>query len=176
MFVKELGEKMSIMQTERITIRKMELCDEKAFVDGISDKGLRHGYGFPTEMESEKSIRIFQRFCNMNTGYSLIEQCTGNMIGFLLDVDLELPVELANKLSGNGRTIAYSVFVPFQRKGYMEEVLRSYLQYVNAEFIHCGHFEYNEASKCLLHKLGFIEYAKHQVGNKLIVDEIFFKA
>ncbi len=167
---------MTIIQTERITIRKMNPSDEKSFVEGISDKGLRNGYGFPMEMEFEKTKTIFQRFCDMNRSYSLIEQCTGNMIGFLLDVELELPIELAKKLLGNGRTIAYSIFVPFQRKGYMEEALRSYLQYVNVEFIHCGHFETNEASKSLLHKLGFTEYAKHQVGNQLIVDEIFFKS
>ena len=175
MFKMQTDERMPIIQTERISITKMEPCDEKSFIEGISDQALRNGYGFPMEMDTEKSGRIFHRFCNMKNSYSLFEQENGDMIGFLLDVDLELPGEIADRISGNGRTIAYSIFVPFQRKGYMEEALRSYLQYVNADFIHCGHFEFNEASKCLLHKIGFSESAKHHAGDKIIIDEIFFK-
>ena len=41
-----------------------------------------------------------------------------------------------------------------------------------AEYIHCGHFEENIPSRELLRKLGFREYASHQVRDRLIVDEI----
>ena len=41
-----------------------------------------------------------------------------------------------------------------------------------AEYIHCGHFEENIPSRELLRKLGFREYASHQVRDRLIIDEI----
>ena len=94
------------------------------------------------------------------------------MVGFLLDVEPELPTESAAKLPQKGRTLAYAVYPSFQRQGYMEEALCAYITSMDAEYIHCVHFSTNEARKTMLIKLGFKEFSKHQAGMKQIVDEI----
>ena len=155
-------------------IRRMEKGDEAAFVSGIADRALRIAYGFPPDMEDRMSSRIFERFSGMEGSYSLIEKGSGKMIGFLLEVDPELPEDLRKDLPGTGKTLAYAVFPPYQRRGYMLETLQALIPelFRNAEYIHCGHFEENIPSRELLRKLGFREYASHQVRDRLIIDEI----
>ena len=164
------------MESARLLIRRMEKGDEAAFVSGIADRALRIAYGFPPDMEDRMSSRIFERFSGLEGGYSLIEKGSGEMIGFLLEVDPELPEDLRKSLPCTGRTLAYAVFPAFQRKGYMLETLQAVIPELfgnaGAEYIHCGHFEENIPSRELLRKLGFREYASHQVRDRLIIDEI----
>ena len=162
------------MESIRLLIRRMGKGDEAAFVSGIADRALRIAYGFPEEMDDTVSARIFERFSGLEGGYSLIEKTSGTVIGFLLEVEPELPEDLRKSLPGTGRTLAYAVFPAFQRKGYMLEALQAVIPelFRKAEYIHCGHFEENLPSRELLRKLGFREYASHQVRDRLIIDEI----
>ncbi len=162
------------MESARLLIRRMEKGDEAAFVSGIADRALRIAYGFPPDMEDQMSSKIFERFSGLESSYSLIEKGTGKMIGFLLEVDPELPEDLRKGLPGTGKTLAYAVFPPYQRMGYMLETLQALIPelFRKAEYIHCGHFEENIPSWELLRKLGFREHARHQVRDRLIIDEI----
>ena len=160
------------MESERLDIRPMQEEDESSFTAGISDRSLRVSYGFPAEADPAVLKQIFQHFYGIQCAYSLVRRDTGEMIGFLLDVESELPVEAAEKLPGRGRTLAYSVFPPFQRKGYMEEALRAYIPCLEVSYIHCGHFPENESSRRLLDKLGFHEFFTHQIGSRTVVDEV----
>ena len=164
------------MESKRLLIRRMIKEDEASFVSGIADRALRTAYGFPAEMDDALSAKIFERFSGLEGGYSLIEKGSGKMIGFLLEVEPELPEALRNGLPGTGKTLAYAVFPPCQRRGYMLETLQAVIPelFLNAgaEYIHCGHFEENIPSRELLRKLGFLEYARHQSRDRLIIDEI----
>ena len=162
------------MESARLLIRRMEKGDEAAFVSGIADRALRIAYGFPPDMEDRMSSRIFERFSGLEGGYSLIEKTSGTVIGFLLEVEPEMPENLRTGLPEKGKTLAYAVFPAFQRKGYMLEALQAVIPelFRKAEYIHCGHFEENTPSRELLRKLEFQEYASHQVRDRLIIDEI----
>ena len=98
------------------------------------------------------------------------------MIGFLLNVDPELPEDVSERLSGKGRPLAFTVFPPYQRQGYMEEALEAYIPYQlqnnGTEYIHCGHFIDNTPSRCLLQKLGFFEYSRHTIKTRIVIDRI----
>ena len=113
------------MESIRLLIRRMEKGDEEDFVSGIADRALHIAYGFPPEMDDALSAKIFERFSGLEGGYSLIEKGSGKMIGFLLDVEPELPENLRTGLPGSGRTLAYAVFPSWQRKGYMLETLQA---------------------------------------------------
>ena len=164
------------MESTRLLIRRMEKEDEASFVSGIADRALRIAYGFPADMDDAVSAKIFERFAGLRNSYSLVEKDSGTVIGFLLEVEPELPDDLKAGLPGKGRTLAYAVFPPYQRKGYMLETLKAVIpelfRKAGAEYVHCGHFEENIPSRELLRKLGFREYASHQNRDKLIIDEI----
>ncbi len=164
------------METNRLQIRPMQESDQTAFVNGIADRALRIAYGFPKNTDTAISVKIFQHFCELPGAYSMIEKQTGKMIGFLLDVEPELPESIAKTLSGNGRTLAFAVFPPYQRQGYMEEALNAYISYLFRDqavaYIHCGHFTDNEPSSQLLQKMQFSAFEEHAVNGRIIVDRI----
>ena len=162
------------MQTDRLFIRPITEEDKISFITGISDRALCSAYGFPADLDTSTARNIFEHFLGMNSAYSLSLAATGTMVGFLLDVPPELPEEIASGLPVSGRTLAYSVFPEHQRQGYMEEALRTYIPSVKADYIHCGYFPENTPSKNLLLKLGFREWARHQVGSRIIVDEVLY--
>ena len=86
------------MESIRLLIRRMEKGDEAAFVSGIADRALRIAYGFPPDMEDQMSSKIFERFSGLEGGYSLIEKTSGTVIGFLLEVESEMPENLRTGL------------------------------------------------------------------------------
>ena len=164
------------METKRLFIRSIKESDEIAFINGIADRQLRVAYGFQADMDSETSSRIFHQFCGLTGGFSIIEKASENMVGFLLDVKAELPEDVAEHLPKKGRTLAFSIFPEYQRHGYMEEVLNAYISSLfenrEADYVHCGHFVENEASRHLLSKLGFYEFSRHTFKARTIVDRI----
>ena len=93
------------MESIRLLIRRMEKGDEAAFVSGIADRALRIAYGFPPDMEDRMSSRIFERFSGLEGGYSLIEKTSGTVIGFLLEVEPELPEDLRKSLPCTGNSL-----------------------------------------------------------------------
>ena len=165
------------METDRLLIRPMADEDETPFITGISDRSLRISYGFPPDMDSTVPPRIFHRFRGLKNAYSLLEKQTGTMIGFLLDVEPELPEEI--RLPGKGRTLAFAVFPPFRRRGCMREALEAYISSLfretDAEYIHCGHFPDNEACRSLLIRLGFHDHAVHTSEGRTVTDKILIR-
>lgn len=167
------------MESERLLIRPMEETDGIAFAEGIGDRELRVMYGFPPDMDETVPPKIFRHFLGLPGARTMTEKASGRMIGFLLDVDPELPEDTAAALPPKGRTLAYAVFPPYRRRGYMQETLETYIPYVfgelNADYIHCGRFTENRPCMGLLRKLGFREYAGHTVNGRTVVDEILFR-
>ena len=167
------------METSRLMIRTLEDGDEQPFISGIRDRSLRTAYGFPPDMDDGVSAKIFSHFRGLENAFALAGRASGEMIGFLLDVDPELPGELTAGLPQSGRTLAFAVFPSLQRQGYMREALHCYISRLFWEtetaYIHCGHFTDNEASRNLLRGLGFREYGRHEAGGRVIVDEILFR-
>ncbi len=164
------------METNRLLIRSMKESDQNAFLDGISNQALRIAYGLPKDMNETIPPKIFRHFCELMGSYSIIEKETGNMVGFLLNVDAELPESIAETLDGKGRTLAYAIFPPYQRQGFMEETLNAYIPHLfwdqAVAYIHCCHFADNEPSRRLLQKIGFRVHASHTVNERIIIDQI----
>lgn len=166
------------METDRLILRPFLPEDESAFLDGVSDAELRRLYGFPAELSAETARRIFARFLTMTAACALVRKADPVMIGFVLDVPPELPAETLQRLPRTGRTLAFAVFSPYQRQGFMREglaaVIRRHAQAKDAAFLHGGHFPDNEPSRRLLRSLGFTEFGRHVLGKAVIVDEVLF--
>ena len=164
--------------TKRLLLRQMGLSDQDAFLQGTADRELRRLYGLPDVMPEAQRERFFRRLCDMPGAYSIYETASGHLTGFVLDVPPELPEDMLSALPGQGRTLTFASFRPYQRRGYMREALTSVIkrhsQTKDAAFIHCGHFPFNEPSRNLLLSLGFQEYGQHTVGQSIIIDKIRF--
>ena len=168
------------METARLLIRPLTDADSRPFMEGIADRSLRIAYGFPPDMEDPVPEQIFRNFLRLDRAWALAARNSGEMIGFLLDVEPELPAEILSGLPEKGRTLAFAVFPAYQRKGFMQEALQAYIPALflepGTEYIHCGHFTENLPSRNLLQKLAFREYAKHTIKNgRIIIDDILYR-
>ena len=165
-----------ILHTERLTLRPFSPPDEDAFIIGIKDEKLRRMYGFPAELSKDTAHRIFAHFSELSTTLSLVRNTNGAMMGFLLDVPVELPEHMLRTLPEGGHTLAFATFAPYQRQGYMHEAVQAVMEQhgktKDAPFLHCGHFPFNEPSRRLLAALGFTPCGQHTVGIYAIIDEI----
>ena len=166
------------LATERLILRQISPSDQAAFLQGTADQELRRLYGLPDAMPEAQRERFFRRLCDMPGACGIYEAASGRLIGFLLDVPPELPEDTLRSLPGQGRTLAFATFRPYQRQGYMREalafVIKQHLQTKDVAFIHCGHFPFNEPSRNLLLSLGFQKYGQHTAGQVTIMDKILF--
>ena len=163
------------METPRLLIRALSPADREPFLRGISDRELCRMYGFPEEMSAHVAGEIFAHFSALPSAYALIRRRDGELLGFVTDVETEIPDGLRGALPPRGRTFAYATFSPYQRRGYMLEALRALIGSAfcgGTAYIHCGRFEENVPSALLLEKLGFSVRGRHVYRGRTIVDEI----
>lgn len=146
------------------------------FINGINDDELCAMYGFTTPVDGE---RVFQQFIQISHAYGVYRKSDDTLVGFVLSVEPEIPEQERNHLPAKGRTLAFAIFPPYQRQGYMYEALTLLLEHLfrfeNVEYVHCGRFPQNEKSAKLLNKLGFSIIGSHQFKESIIVDEILIK-
>ncbi len=161
----------------RINLRRLMSCDFDAFAKGIEDQELRRLYGLPNVMDEERKKKIFDQFVHLDKAFAIM--VSDRSVGFLLCAKPELPQELASMAKGTGNTLAFATYPTDQRKGYMEEALRMCIRELfetgQADYIHCGYFDFNQASEKLLRKLGFERIGTHQFKGSTIVDMIISK-
>ena len=163
------------MNTARLMLRPLLPQEEDPFVQGIASKELRRMYGFPIDLPQTTARRIFRRFMTLSDAYGLVRNSDAVLVGFLLDVAPELPESMLRTLPPGGRTLAYAVFEPYQRQGYMKEALKAMIdrhRQAGTPYLHCGHFPGNEPSRQLLRSLGFTPHGCHALGGETILDEI----
>ena len=165
-----------ILHTERLTLRPFSPPDEDAFIIGIKDEKLRRMYGFPAELSKDTAHWIFAHFSELSTTLSLVRNTDGAMMGFLLDVPVELPEHMLRTLPEGGHTLAFATFAPYQRQRYMREAIQAVLeQHIGVKdvpYLHSGHFPFNEPSQRLLAGLDYKPFGRHTVGNNTVIDEI----
>ena len=168
----------TILKTERLILRPLSPEEEDGFVLGIAEAELRRMYGFPAVLSEETARRIFSQFSNLSTAYGIFRRSDGAFAGFLLDVSPELPANMLNALPAGGRTLAFAIFSPWQRQGYMKEAISALIEHHTqagiVPYLHAGPFSFNKQSQRLLHSLGFTPYGQHAQGTVTIVDEICF--
>jgi ribosomal-protein-alanine N-acetyltransferase len=163
-------------ETARLILRPLCEGDRASFIAGIQNRELCRLYGFSENMDAARAEKIFEQFRHLSDAYAIVEKKNQIMVGFLLDVSPELPENMRFRMPESGRTFAYAIFTPYQRRGYMSEALEALIsgafQKNDVDFIHCGHFDYNSASEKLLQKLGFQVVGRHVFRDKMIVDEM----
>ena len=166
------------MDHEDLSLKKLCAADLAAFRDGVADRDLKRMYGLGPDMDDEAVAAVFGRFCRLERSYSIRDK-KDRMIGFVLDVAPELPEPILSSLRGHGRTLAFAVFPAYQRRGCMEKTLRMYTERLftelGADYVHCGCFDFNAASRNLLNKVGFAPLGERPVKNACIVDMILRK-
>ena len=148
------------LETERLILRKFRDDDFDDFCDFAMDDEMSRMMG-RSRLRTRADARLaFMWLKNREArGYALELKSTGRVIGSLTVTHVPRFKEVVRSLeSHQGRSLSFSISRHYRRQGLMEEAVRAVIDALFAEgmeYIQCGSFDFNSASRNLQKKLGF---------------------
>ena len=148
------------LETERLILRRFREEDFDDFCDFAMDDCLSRMMG-RDRIQTRAEARLFFTWMKsrVERGYALELKSTGRVIGNLTVSQVPRFDEAVRKLEGfKGRSLSFAISRHFRRQGLMEEAVRATIAALFEEgmdYIQCGCFDFNTASKALQEKLGF---------------------
>lgn len=147
-----------ILKTERILLRPFKMTDVEDFYEYAKVDGVGQMAGWSPHKNIEESKQILEMFINSKRQLAIeIDGKVVGSLGFEYYKEKNFP-EYKNLL---GTEIGYVLSKDYWGHGYMPEAVKAAINYLfdieKVDFIMCGHFTYNNQSKRVIEKCGFIE-------------------
>lgn len=148
------------LETERLILRRFREEDFDDFCDFAMDDEMSRMMGRDLLHTRADARLIFTRLKNREKrGYVLELKSTGRVIGSLTVTQVPRFDETVRRLEGSeGRALSFAISRHYRRQGLMEEAVRAVIAALfdeGMDYIQCGCFDFNTASKALQEKLGF---------------------
>ncbi len=147
------------LETERLILRPWQLSDLADFYEYCSVPGVGEMAGWSHHKNQEESAKILQLFIAEKKTFAMELKSSGKVIG---SVGIEpLRDELGPAFSELlGREIGYVLNKVYWGQGYMPEAVQAVIDYcfntVGCDFLACGYYLFNQQSKRVNEKLGFV--------------------
>ena len=152
------------LETERLILREWNLDDLDDFFEYASVPDVGERAGWPHHENKEISLERLKRFINGKKTFAIIYKENNKTIGSLGIEEYGLEDKLEEFFSYQGRSIGYVLSKDYWGRGLMTEAVRKVIDYcfkdLNLDFLLCGHFDKNIASKRVQQKCGFVPYRK----------------
>lgn len=150
------------LETARLILRKIQEKDFADFCAYAMDKEMCHMMG-RSLMDTEEAARAnFDWLKNKEERcYGLVLKETGHVIGDLTVTAVSEELRKLEALAGKqGKSMSFSISRHYQRQGLMSEALKAVISHLFEEegmdYVQCGYFDFNDASRGLQKKLGFL--------------------
>ena len=148
------------LETERLILRKFREEDFDDFCDFAMDDEMSRMMGRDRISTRADARLAFMWLKNRaERGYALELKSTGRVIGNLTVSQVPRFQEVMQNLENyKGRSLSFAISRHFRRQGLMEEAVRATIAALfdeGMDYIQCGCFDFNTASKALQEKLGF---------------------
>ena len=159
------------IETERLVLRPFSAGDlydfnEYASVDGVGEMA---GWAHHTSMEETKSI--LDTFIKEDENFAIVYKGNGRVIGSLGVKKYGMEEALSEFLGYLGREIGYVLSKDFWGLGIMPEAVKAVTEYLfdtlNYDFLLCGYYDFNNQSKRVQEKCGFIPYRRLVMDTRL---------
>ena len=156
------------LETERLILRRFREADFDDFCDFAMDDEMSRMMGRDRIQTRADARLAFTWLKNREErGYALELKSTGRVIGNLTVSQVPRFDEAVRRLEGfEGRSLSFAISRHFRRQGLMEEAVRAAIAALYGEgmdYIQCGCFDFNTASKALQEKLGFEYLATEKI-------------
>lgn len=155
------------VETERLVLRK--LCEEDFadFCAYAADEEMSRMMGRDVITDAPSARPTFDWLVHREArAYALVLKESGRVIG---NLNVTQPTETVRERAGTEKTgcaLSFCIGRQHQRKGLMEEAVRTVIAALFAEgmeYINCGNFAFNEASRALQKKLGFTPLLREEI-------------
>ena len=148
------------LETERLILRKFREEDFDDFCDFAMDDEMSRMMGRDRISTRADARLAFTWLKNRaERGYALELRSTSRVIGSLRVSQVPRFDEVVRRLEHyEGRSLSFAISRHFRRQGLMEEAVRAAIAALfdeGMDYIQCGSFDFNTASKALQEKLGF---------------------
>ena len=149
------------LETQRLILRKLEETDFPDFCAFAMDDEMCLMMGralMPDEAAARENFDWLKD--REPRGYALVLKETGRVIGNLTVAKVSDWLMKRDELQGKrGVTLSFSIGRNYQRRGLMFEAVSAVLDRLlndeHVDFVNCGYFDFNTASRELQRKLGF---------------------
>ena len=152
------------LETERLILREWQYSDLDDFFEYCSVPGTGEAAGWPHHENKEHSLEIMTRFIENKKTFALVYKENNKVIGSL---GIELygrEDALSEFFNYKGRSIGYVLSKDYWGQGLMPEAVRAVIRYLfdvlDYDFLLCSYFDYNNRSKRVQEKCGFVPYRK----------------
>ena len=149
-----LNDKMHILQTKRVILRKWNENDAEDLFKYASDPEVGPRAGWRAHSSVEESRKIIRTVLSAPEVYALCQRESGEVIG-------SIGLHRNDLAEGEDEyELGYWIGKPFWGQGLVPEAARELLRYafeqLGMQRIWCGHYEGNARSRRVMEKLGFV--------------------
>ncbi len=155
-----------LIQTDKVYIRRFKETDMNDFCDYAMNKKLCRDLGW-AYMNTREECEAFFKKINIpdSSAFAIVHKESGKVIGnFGVGLYREL---LRNPILNRmrGITFSFALSEKYHNQGIMTELLKTVCTYFFqkniVDYVNCGYFYFNEASKRVQQKVGFQYYGEH---------------
>ena len=159
------------IETNRLLLRPWKMEDLDDFYRYASVPGVGEKAGWIHHQSKEETLQILTHFIDGKHTFALVDKSSGTVIGSLGIEEYGLEDKLSEFFSYQGRSLGYVLSKDYWGNGLMTEAVQAVISYLfdtlNYDFLLCGHFDVNLASKRVQEKCGFKPYRKLNFSTKL---------
>lgn len=153
-----------VIETPRLLLREFCDSDLSDLFEYASNPDVGPRAGWNPHPNKEESLRILHRFITGKKTFAIVYKENNKVIGSLGVEFYDLEDKLTEFNSYNGRSIGYVLSKDYWGQGLMPEAVKAVIDYLfnqlNYDFLLSGHFDFNDRSRRVQEKCGFIPYRK----------------
>lgn len=144
-----------VLETERLLLRPFEETDAADLYEYAKDPRVGPAAGWQPHKSPEESREIIRTVFSTPNTFALVDRETGKAVGSAGFVDRHQSL-----LPGPDDEIGYALHPGFWGRGLMPEAVRELLRYgfedLGLAAIWCGHYDFNQKSRRVVEKCGFL--------------------
>ena len=152
------------LETERLILREWNLDDLDDLFEYASIPGVGENAGWSHHKDKEESLHILKMFIKEKKTFAVVFKENNKVIGSLGVEYYKLEDKLTEFTAYQGREIGYVISKDYWGRGLMPEAVNAVNKFLfevlDYDFLLCGYYNFNNQSKRVQEKCGFIPYRK----------------
>lgn len=161
---------MKTLYTKRLILRAWTLEDAEDLYEYAKDPRVGPNAGWKPHANIQESKEVIKYFLNCDCEYAIVLKDTHKVIGSAGIFNIENKAE-------SSKEIGYVLSQKYWGQGLIPEAVERLKEYgfldLNLEELWCGHFDFNERSKRVNEKCGFIyQHTQKRILNQLDNKEV----
>ena len=153
-----------VIETERLILREFKESDLDDFFEYASVEGVGERAGWYHHKTKNISKHILELFIEEKKTFAIVFKENNKVIGSLGIEKYGREESLSEFFDYKGREIGYVLSKDYWNRGLMTEAVKAVCEYLfnklDYDFLLCGHYLFNEQSKRVQEKCGFVPYRK----------------